>query len=800
MSTPKHWTTLRQRKISRRTMLGASAKAGVGAAGLALVGCGDDDEPDAGAVAAERAASAAEEAAAAAIAAGEARAAETEAAADAAAEAAAAASEASAAASQAADAADAAAALAAEAAESEDAANAAAAAEAAAAAAADAADAASAAGDAAAAAVADAAAQAAEAAAQAARDAAAAVEAGTATAAAAQAAIDGAAAAAAAAAEAAGEASAAAGEAAATAQETAEAAAETAAAAVAAAQEAAEAAGEAASAAAAAVEAGMAMAEDAEFSVPWPLDQVDLNATIVVAHDADAGGLDPRSSASFANDWADAAVFSAALQLDPRDNSAADHLAAPEWIDPATIRAAVALAPFHDGSILTAHDMAFSHDRVAGRAAYHDGGATTDHPSGWAPANAWAMANVAGNEAVDDRTWAIDLVTPNLGFLAVSLTAVSNTSVMSRADTERRGDTAVDQSLMGTGPYRFVSHTDDEDFVFERFEDHFLPIDHPVRVPHYAHNQHLTVLVRPELQSRLAGLEAGEIDAVPALGPTVVEPFLDDPDFTVQFAPSLSTAIHNLYPNLWTPTMDDGSPNPFLDVRVRRAANHAINRQSLIDNLMAGVGGQAFVAHSSTEGFPTPEQLQEVTYAYDPERARQLLAEAGYPDGFDTPLYWTPDVGGPSAPDMALAVAQDLTAVGIRIESVSLPSSDYFTDEYMRGKEDAKPGLWWFWGSPIPDISQPWECCAGPRGDWAIAAPPDPDMDEMYLAQSVELDRARRLEMITEFILEHARRAYYVFLIEPPEAVMTRSNVNWPKGGPFGLVDYTSSFAMQKRI
>ncbi len=248
-----YWETLRQRKISRRTMLGASAKAGVGAAGLALVGCGDDDD-DAGTAAAERAAAAAEEAAAAAVAAGEARAAETEAAADAAAEAAAAASEASAAASQAADAADAAAALAAEAAESEDAANAAAAAEAAAAAAADAAAAASAAGDEAAAAVAAAASEAAEAAAQAARDAAAAVEAGTATAAAAQAAIDEAAAAAAAAAEAAGEASAAAGEAAATAQQTAEAAAETAAAAVAAAQEAADAAQEAAESAAMAAE------------------------------------------------------------------------------------------------------------------------------------------------------------------------------------------------------------------------------------------------------------------------------------------------------------------------------------------------------------------------------------------------------------------------------------------------------------------------------------------------------------------------------------------------------------------
>ncbi len=792
MSDRNHWTSLRQRKISRRTMLGASAKAGVGAAGLALVGCGDDDD-DAAPAAVDTSAidAAAGDASAAASAAGEASAAASEASA--------AASEAAAAASQAADAADAAAALAAEAAESEDAANAAAAAEAAAAAAAQAADAASAAGDAAAAAVADAAAQAAEAAAQAARDAAAAVEAGTATAAAAQAAIDAAAEAAAAAAAAAGEASAAAGEAAATAQETAEAAAETAAAAVAAAQEAAEAAGEAASAAAAAIAAEVA-GEDPDFSVPWPLDQVDLDASIVTAATHDSGGLDPHSSASFANDFADGAVFSAALDLDPRDNSVAAHLAMPEWIDPVTIRAAITPAPFHDGSILTAHDVAFSHERVGGGAAYHDGGATTDHPGGWTPANAWAVQGIVRNEAVDDRTWAIEIGDPNLGFLAVSLTAVSNTAVVSRADTERRGDRAVDQSSMGTGPYRFVSHTDDEDFVFERFEDHFLPIDHPVRVPHVPHNKQLTVLVRPELQSRLAGLEAGEIDLVPSLGPDVVEPFLDDPDFTVQFGPAISWAIQNLYPNLWTQTMDDGSPNPFLDVRVRRAANHAINRQSLIDNLLAGVGEQSFVAHSSTEGFPTPEQLQEVTYAYDPGRARALLAEAGYPDGFNTPLYYTPAHGGSYMTDMALAVAQDLTTVGIRVDLVSVPISEYFTDEYVRGKEDAKPGLWWFWGSPIPDISQPWECCAGPRGDWAIAAPPEPDMDEMYNAQKGELDRERRLELITEFILEHARRAYMIFIVEPPSGIMTRSDVNWPKGGPFGLLDYMSTYAAQKPV
>ena len=791
MSDRNYWTSLRQRKISRRTMLGASAKAGVGAAGLALVGCGDDDD-DAAPAAVDTSAidAAAGDASAAASAAGEASAAASEASA--------AASEAAAAASQAADAADAAAALAAEAAESEDAANAAAAAEAAAAAAAQAADAAGAAGDAAAAAVADAAAQAAEAAAQAARDAAAAVEAGTATAAAAQAAIDNAADAAAAAAAAAGEASAAAGAAAATAAATAEAAAETAAAAVAAAQEAAEAAVEAASAAGAAVAAGMG--EDAEFSVPWPLDQVDLDASVVAAVATDNGGLDQGRSGSLTNFYSHGAVFGSAMQVDPRDNSLMATLATPEWIDPVTIRAAIAPATFHDGSTVTAHDLVFTYERVGGVAEYHDGGATSDHPGGWTTCcGVWGSNNWARSEAVDDRTWEIEILEPDASFLLLHMTTV-NTSIFSKADTERRGDTAVDQSPMGTGPYRFVSHTEDEDFVYERFEDHLFPLDHPVRVPHVPHNQQLTVLVRPEIQSRLAGLEVGEIDMVAGVGPDIARPFLDDPDFTVQWGPAVLWGIQVIQPNLYAETMDDGSPNPFRDVRVRQAANHAINRQVLIDNLLLGIGEQSLVAHSVTQGYPTPEQKQEVTYAYDPERARALLAEAGYPDGFDIPLYWTPDFGGAYISDMVLAVAQDLNAVGIRADLRSIPVGEYFTDAYTRGGPDAPPGLYWFWGSPNPDIGHPWECCAGPRGFFGVAAPPEPDMDELFLAQRLEQDPARRLEMITELILEHARRAYYIYIVEPPDGILTRSDVNWPKGGRYGILSFYSTYAMQRRI
>ena len=739
MSRRNYWTTLRQRKISRRTMLGASAKAGVGAAGLALVGCGDDDDD---------AAPAAVDTSAIDAAAGDAAAAAE------------AASDAADAAGRAAEAAEAASAMAAEAASSDDAAAAAAAAQAAADAAADAADAARAAGDAGAAAVAQAAADAAAAAAAAAREVGA--EDTAAAAAAAQAAADAAAVAATAA------------------------------------EEAADAAREAADAATMADEEAPATA--AEFTVPWPLDQVDLDASIVTGIPSRQEGTDHHRAGSQGNAYSHGAVFNAAMEIDPADASAIPSLATPEFIDPVTLRATVEPAPFHDGSILTAQDMVFSYDRAGGVAEYHQGGATTDHSGGWTPTNPTRGAESwARNEAVDDRTWSFELAGADGGFFAVNLARIGEVAIYSQADVLRRGDAAVDTVPMGTGPYRFVSQTADENSVFERFEDHFLPVDYPVVVSHYAHNKHLTVVVRPELQSRLAGLEAGEIDMIEGLGPDVVEPYRDDPDFAVKFQKSGAPPLNNIYINLFQQTMDDGSPNPFLDLRVRRAANYALNRQSMIDNLLLGLGQMALFGFSGIGGYPSAERKKaEVDYPYDPERAQALMAEAGYADGFDVPLYYQPETGGSFVPDMALAVEQDLNAVGIRAELRPIPSDQYFTDAYTRGRETAPPGLFWFYANSSPDVGSMWECCTGPEGFFTLANPLDPSLEELYQALKVEPDAARRFEMVTELFVEHARGAYFIFLLEAPTGTLTPADVNWPLGGPFGRMWGGSTFAAQR--
>ena len=168
-------------------------------------------------------------------------------------------------------------------------------------------------------------------------------------------------------------------------------------------------------------------------------------------------------------------------------------------------------------------------------------------------------------------------------------------------------------------------------------------------------------------------------------------------------------------------------------------------------------------------------------------------------DGFDIPLYWTPEHGGAYEADLVLAVAQDLAAAGIRAQPVSIQIGEYFTDAYTRGRENAPPGLFWFFGSPGPDIGLMWECCAGSDGFFSLSRP-DPSLDELYAASKVEQDPERRLEMITELVLEHARQAYYIFIVEPPDGVLTRSDVNFPKGGQKGLLDFFHTYAIQRHI
>ena len=748
MSRRNYWTTLRQRKISRRTMLGASAKAGVGAAGLALVGCGDDDDDAAPATVDTSAIDAAAgDASAAASAAGEASAA--------AAEASAAASEAAAAASQAADAADAAAALAAEAAESEDAANAAAAAEAAAAAAAQAADAAGAAGDAAAAAVADAAAQAAEAAAQAARDAAAAVEAGTATAAAAQAAIEAAADAAAAAAAAAGEASAAAGQAAATAAATAEAAAETAAAAVMAAEEAADAAGEAAAAAAAAT---------AEPEGP-AAGETDFNATVRAVIQGAEGGLDAQGPASYEPQaWMHTDNM---MEFDQFSKELVAVSGSFEWVADDNTEAVFHVKPgmtFHDGAPVTAADVKFSIDRIGGIAPYNADGT---FPSNFA----YLYAPVAGEITVPDELTVHLPMKPDataFGLMGRSIPIVPKHII------EEIGDEEYNNTGVASGPWQHESYEPGDLVRSSRFEGYHVEAGSTHR-KHKPYIKKLQQIVRPEPLSHVAALEADEADMSLILPPDLAETFLDSDDFSVLYLGGVDN--WNITMNTLRP-LADGS-TPFQDIRVRRAMNHAVNWDAIIDSLTGGEQ-RAYGIASSSIGAMTDEQKAGRTYEYNPDKARALLAEAGYADGFHTP-FWVHIGYLPGTEDAGLAIQQDLEAVGITsdlqadVHAVFRPRLGAIGDD---GIHEA-PGLHFYFVNHFADPVSNINAYFDENGSIAHAQYPGSGIQELVEAQRTAFDPAERERLINELAVAIYENASYLFGIEPVGTGVLRNNLEW---------------------
>ena len=145
-------------------------------------------------------------------------------------------------------------------------------------------------------------------------------------------------------------------------------------------------------------------------------------------------------------------------------------------------------------------------------------------------------------------------------------------------------------------------------------------------------------------------------------------------------------------------------------------------------------------------------------------------------------------------------MAQDLTAVGIRVHEQSTLLGEYLTDAYVTGGPDLPAGLYWFWANAVRDVGSMWDCCVGPGGFFTIADPQDPSLHELYLAQKAEQDPERRLEMIAELFLEHARQAHYVYIVEAPDAVLTREDVNWPKGGRAGTLWGGSTYSVQRHI
>ncbi len=532
--------------------------------------------------------------------------------------------------------------------------------------------------------------------------------------------------------------------------------------------------------------------DEAQQDVQAEEPQIDTEATLYVATARYTAGLDPQRSGSQTNYINGASTFESGMSNHPETAALEANLVAGiEIIDPTNLIMNVTDGVlFHDGSQYTAHDLEFNFERVSSAAAYHDGGESSDHPNGWGSARqTFGTQNFAAYSVVDDLTFRVETPAPNASLAGSIMSGAVRH--MSKAYVEEHGDEHVDTvHAMGTGPFVFQEHTPDVGFKWTRNDQYHRGRDGLVlpRLPWY---KDLDVKIRPESLAQLAGIEAGEVDVAYNLPTDIVAPYVDNPDFKILFGPA-GNPTHHLMPNTHESVAEvDGVPNPWLDIRVREAANLAINREAIIEGLLTGTESPNYGPYKGTIGYPK-EALESRYHGYDPERAKALLAEAGYPDGIDVDLHIVTDFQV-IVPTMALVVQEDLEAVGIRTKIVEYLSSEYFAEV----RTFSKPGLFWFFTNTIAEPETVIGSEINEEGFYAVSVYPDTDIQDLYVAQNQALDPGERAQLLEDFYVTFYDNHSWVFLTEVSAASATAANINWPVG-PAELRGEGSLTAIQK--
>ncbi len=260
---------------------------------------------------------------------------------------------------------------------------------------------------------------------------------------------------------------------------------------------------------------------------------------------------------------------------------------------------------FHNGNKLTAEAVRFSiEDRVLNA-----------KPKSPRVSNfKWARKV----EVIDDTTFRIISHEP----YPLVLEQLNTLFLMDPKSTVEKGFEYVQGHAMGTGPYKFVSWDKGSKITMVRNENYWMK-----GVPAI---KNIVIRVVPETSSRLAGLFAGDLDVSLNLLNDQVPSFKDHPDYEV-----LNFSILRI--DFWQfDAMGRASDSPLTDVRVRRAVAHAIDRKKIVTKLVQQEG---YEVNASTSPYHFGHNKSVMGYEYDPAKAKELLAEAGYKDGVEIDLW-----------------------------------------------------------------------------------------------------------------------------------------------------------------
>ncbi|HWA19600.1 MAG TPA: ABC transporter substrate-binding protein [Devosia sp.] len=313
---------------------------------------------------------------------------------------------------------------------------------------------------------------------------------------------------------------------------------------------------------------------------------------------------------------------------------------------------------FHDGSPLTAEDIAFSYNRMVEQDA--------TYAANWRQ----VLGDTPNIEILDPYTLRIHTNGPQ-PLLAYSSASPANEpyfSIFPKAYIEKNGIDYFRANPIGSGPYRFVSHTPGDNIEFAA-------VDYPHWSGVTPKFKRVVMYLVPEESTRRSMIETDQLDVTEASMESAKA--LQDEGYTI-FSGGFSLA------RFWTfgayRALAQGQP--LADVRVRHALSLAINRQEIIDTLFYGQARFPAPAEGASPDL-TPEQREKWAawgkdaFRFDPDAAKALLAEAGYPDGFTLEFWSVPDSAAPYLKDLALAVAGYWQAIGVQADIRAVDRAAY---------------------------------------------------------------------------------------------------------------------------
>jgi len=401
---------------------------------------------------------------------------------------------------------------------------------------------------------------------------------------------------------------------------------------------------------------------------------------------------------------------------------------------------------FHDGTPFTARDVVFSLNRARGEHAQVRS----------------LLASIDSVRAVDDLTVHVQTRGPNLIFpdnltniFIMSKAWAQANNALTTQDTTSRTENGATRAVNGTGPYRLVSREVDARTVLQLHPDYWGRDIFPLEVTE------LIYLPIKSAATRVAALLSGEVDFAQDIPAQDVARLKADSRLRINEGPENRSIFLGL--NVGAAELKSSNikgKNPLADVRVRQAIELAIDRDAIRRSVMRGMSSPSgIMAPPFVNGYdPALAQYPKA----DPARARQLLTEAGYPEGFSITLN-TPNDRYVNDEAISTAIAGFLGRIGIKTQvearpiaqhSVSIVRAD--SDFYLYG-----------WGVPTYDSAYIFDFLVYTRGKDSRGAQnatgySNPALDAKILSLSSESDKTRRDANIAEIWQTVQQERFYI--------------------------------------